>query len=391
MSHDPQLAAPDRTHGWLTAALWAWGVLAVAVSVKVLVQPEQHTVYPVFAQGARHWWRDRPLYADYGDLDLDLFRYSPTFAVAMTPLALLPDWLGGVLWNLLSIGVFLLALRRVVQDVLPGAWPPERMGLLIGLTLVNSVRGIWSGQNNTLLMACVLLACSAIARRRFWVAAVLLAAAAFIKVWPLALVMLLAVRWPWALGARFLAAAAGLAAMPFLTRPWPMVVEQYGRWWAMLRDTQWVRWGGYRDAWTVLEGTGMHVEPAAYRAMQLAGAAVVLGGCLWQWLRNRSEREWLTAVLGAWLAWQMLFGPGTERLTYMVVAPMTAWAVVESLAQRRGRTLAIAAWSMTGLLGSGGIERLLRPFTAAATAVAPLGAVVFVLWLVQHRQSPESS
>lgn len=62
---------------WIRAALTLWIFLAAAASVKVLVQPQRHTVYPVFAAGARHWWAGIPMYTDYEGLDL--FRYAPAF------------------------------------------------------------------------------------------------------------------------------------------------------------------------------------------------------------------------------------------------------------------------------------------------------------------------
>jgi hypothetical protein len=385
MDADGQSGAENRGQAWLDAAFWAWGVFIVAVSVKTFVEPAKHTVYPVFAQAARHWWHDEPVYADYGrSLGLDLFRYSPTFAVAMTPLAALPDRLGGLLWNLLSIGVLLAALQRMLADVLPGSWSRRQMGLFWGLTLVGAARGIWSAQSNTLLISCVLLAASAIARRRFWQAALLLAAAVSIKIWPLALVMLLVPWWPWALGSRFLAAGATLAAVPFLTRPWPYVLDQYRGWAAMLIDTRTLRWPGYRDAWTIWEATGAPPHLDAYLGLQLIGGLAVLAWCLVQGRRNRDVRHRLTSILAAWVTWQMLFGPGTERLTYMILAPVTAWAVVASLARRRGRTLALAAWLMTGPFGMGGLERALEPYSAAATAILPLGALVFAVWLVHN-------
>ncbi len=69
---DGSRTRPDDV--WLRRALLAWIVLAVAVSVKVVVQPNSHTVYPVFASGASHWWADAPLYDDYDEQGLDLFR-----------------------------------------------------------------------------------------------------------------------------------------------------------------------------------------------------------------------------------------------------------------------------------------------------------------------------
>ena len=146
----PQLFGPKTD--WMRLAVLLWIILTVAVSVKTVTQPTRRTVYPVFALGSQHWWQDAPLHADYSDeTGTDIYRYSPTFAIAFTPFALLPDWLGGLLWNLLCIGVFFLSMRKLVETLLQGAWPPWREGMFLCLALVGSVRGIWAAQSNGLL------------------------------------------------------------------------------------------------------------------------------------------------------------------------------------------------------------------------------------------------
>ncbi len=191
-----QAATATKVSGrtWLDRVFTLWIVLAVAASVKVLVQPTCHTAYPVFAVAAHHWWTDAPLYVDYAGLDL--FRYSPTLAVFMTPFGLLPHSLGGILWNLLGVGLLVWSTRMLIRDVLPGPWPQWREALLLGLMLVGATRGIWSGQSNALLISLIFFGVAAVRRQRWWSAAFLLTGAVFIKIWPLALVMLLAALWP---------------------------------------------------------------------------------------------------------------------------------------------------------------------------------------------------
>lgn len=370
---------------WLDRVFTLWIVLAVAASVKVLVQPARHTVYPVFAVGARHWWTDMPLYVDYEGLDL--FRYSPTFAVFMTPFGLLPHSVGGILWNLLGVGLLVWSTRLLIRDVLPGPWPQWREALLLGLTLVGAARGIWSGQNNALLISLVFFGVAAVRRQRWWSAAFLLTGAVFIKIWPLALVMLLAALWPRQLIPRVGVASAVVAMIPFLTRPFSVVCDQYHGWYTMLTSTRLVRWPGYRDAWTIWECLWPPVHPTAYLGLGLTAALAVLGWSLWQRRRTRDDGVLLTSVLSMWIAWQLVFGPGTERLTYFIIAPLTAWAVLASWQERRLRALSLAAWLITSLLGTGGVERVLLPYWSLAPAILPLGVVLFVAWLIV-RETP---
>ncbi len=53
------------------------------------------------------------LYALYPQEHHDLYKYSPIFALIIAPLAILPPWLGAVLWNLLGTLLFVLALKKL--------------------------------------------------------------------------------------------------------------------------------------------------------------------------------------------------------------------------------------------------------------------------------------
>jgi len=426
---------PEDVH--LRRALTLWAVFAVAVCAKTLLVGGEHSVYPVFAAASRHWWADMSLYADYEKTEkIDGYRYSPAFAVAFTPLARLPDRLGAILWGLASIGILFWSLRVLVRDVflpLPlgegrGEGGPSREsstsdpntltltlsqgergpaktlsqrgkglpeGAFLMLTLVGSAVGIWSGQSNAILPALVALALAAIVRQRWWTAAWLLAVPVFIKLWPLAIVLLLAACWPRQLIGRFAAACAALAAAPFLTRPFEKVVWQYHEWYASLTGPLQGRWEGYRDAWTIWENLcplagrcadwQQPVNRHVYMALQLATAAAVLGWCLWQ--RRRAEMgkgNLLTLIYSIWASWQLLFGPGTEQLTYGIIAPATSWAVLVSFAEKKARWLTVAAWAMLALLAAGDIEKPILAVFPAGRILLPLGVVLFVAWLVWH-------
>lgn len=381
---DPSTAAASSK---LRPVLVAWTILAVAAAVKQVVQGPRHNIYPIFATAAQHWWADQPLYFKYESLSL--YVYSPTFAIAFTPFSLLPEPVGGVIWSVLSIAVFVWALRVLVREILPGQWTVQREAVFLGLALVNSVRGVWSAQSNSLLLAMAIFALVAVKKQYWWRAALFLGLCVFIKLWPIVLVAMLVIVRPKQLLPRFAAVVAALAAVPFLTKPWPIVFEQYHGWYACLSGPMQGRLPGFRDAWTIWEQLGLTVHKPTYMAIQVATASGLLIWCAWLSRRHRViDRGFLTWMLAFWVAWQLLLGPGAERLTYQIYAPLTAWAVVASFAARRGRTLSLTAWLMTGILGTGGVERALLPYLPVAPMILPLGGVVFIVWLMIHFRTP---
>jgi hypothetical protein len=440
---------------WIRWVLGVWIGFTIAAGIKVLVQPTVHTVYPVFAEGARNWWQDRCLYAP--SPDRDLYRYSPTFAVLMTPFAVWPHWLGGLFWQVANVLLLLVVLDRSAEEIFPGIDTPERKALWLLLTLAGSARSLWAGQSNSLVLVIAIAAMWAIGRRRWWLAAMLLAGGGFIKVWPWALALLAAACWPSHLLFRLGVSVLLWGAIPFLTRPPETVLWQYQEWLQMLYTTHIYRWGGYRDAWTIWELIQFPVPRETYELVQCETALAVLAWCLWQrlqlWpdLKGRnlsvgpgefsSERvpeapgtgggpataglaagsadsdisgaisgrpsalspgahggvpgdsggrfgRIAMALLGAWAAWQLLFGPGSERLTYILIAPMSAWAVLASWRSGRYRAWAVSAWILITLFSMGAFERLVLRLTPGGRALLPLGVAGFAVWLILHETAP---
>ncbi len=368
-----------------------WAMFFVVFSVKTLVDPVKASVYPAFSGGSHDWWADQPLYGNLG------FYYSPTFAVLVTPFAIWPDAIGGILW--VGVSMLLLAYASVVfvRDLAtaePDRWSPQLEAAFSALVGVGCLRGLWSAQSNALLLALVMLAASSVLRGRWWLAAGLLAIPVYIKVWPLAVAGLLICQWPRKLGGRFAVAMIALGLIPFLTKSPAAVVEYYCSWLNCLAERQadGVRWGGYRDAWTIWEQFRSPVDRHGYQLLQLSAGLATLAWCLWQRWQGRSTRQLLIYTIAAWSAWQLLFGPGTERLTYGLVAPAMSWGIVSCYQQRKVPGMLWAGYfvastfALVYLIGAGHLERWLLPYTTLVMALEPLGIALFAAWLVWFAQ-----
>ena len=384
---------------------WAfrlWLAVAVAVCVRTLVSPINHTIYPVLAGGTTHWWADRPVYADYKPLDY--FRYPPPFAVAFSPFAALGPRAGGVLWSLVGIGVLLLGLWRFLRDAAPADWAPARQGIFLALCAIGALRGLWNAQSNALAVGLLLLGVAALVRRRWWTAAAVLAGSVLVKCTPLAPVLLLCALHPRRLTPRVaLFLALGLLA-PFLTRSPAVVVGHYREWFDQMAQLGGERWPGFRDGWTVwlvirqwLSGeAGMPplrepLHSGVYRGLQLLTAATALLWCLWQRRRMTDPRRLTTVVLAMGVTWLLLFGPATEHATYVFLAPVLSWAFLQSrggdsrpFVRSRGQGLLGAALVLVLLLGWDSIALVFPSSGPVLLAALPIGATLFAFWLIGY-------
>jgi hypothetical protein len=366
-----------RTWSPLRIAVALWIVLAVAMSVKCVVEPTVHSTYPVYEASGQWWLTGHDLYS--ADIAAVGFRYGPVFALAMTPLALLPTWLGGLLWSWLDLGLFLWTITLLFRRLLPGRWTATREAAFLVLVLLGSCRTMWGVQTNLLVFSLVGLAAMAIQDQRWWRAAFLLAIPVHIKVWPLAAVGLMTACWPRALAGRVVVALAAVAAVPFLAAPPAWVARQYVGWHALLVGPAQVR-HDYRDAWTLWETMHSPVVPQLYMAMQLALGIAVLLLCWREARRATVTDRLLTLVLVLWTSWQLFCGPGTERNTFALIAPLTAWGLIVAFEERSGRWIMGLAFSCTTLASFGAIERAISQHFEGIIALHPVGVLLFVAW-----------
>ncbi|MFN4261834.1 MAG: glycosyltransferase family 87 protein [Gemmataceae bacterium] len=365
---------------WHSRVAWlAWALLLLVVCGKAFLVPHSHTVWPVYQASAAHWWHGQPLYHSYPGLDL--FRYSPTFAIAVTPLAFLPPAVGGALWAGANVLALLGAAVVLWDHVLPRTENDDsRIGYLL-LTCLAGISLVWNLQCNALLLAAVAFGLAALRQQRWWLAAFLLVAAVFIKVWAVAVVLLVLARWPKRMTGPMLIALLALAAIPFLTRSPVAVANSYAQWWHSLTSTSQTRWPGFRDAWTIWEQFGP-VSPLAYRLAQLGAALTVFLLCLWGARRPLPLRQQLTWVLGGGLCWQLLFGPASEQVTYGILAPLLSWGLVTSWRHRLVRYWLGSAYLILVLCTLGDVERGLRGLIPGAQALLPLSVVLVAVWLL---------
>ncbi len=385
---------PLQTARLFYSVLSLWLVLGFAISIRTIVSPEKHTVFPIFAASATHWWQDQPLYTRYADLD-DYFRYPPVFAIALTPFNFLGLTAGGILWTWLSLAVYAAGLWYFACDVIPISWTPPRLAVFFALGVFGALRGLWKAQSNALVIGLLLLAVAALMHRRWWSAAGFLGGSVLLKLTPLAPALLLCALWPRRLIGRFLLVLLVGLLVPFLTRPPEIAAGHYQEWLEHLLSSSQERWPGFRDGWTawlalrhqvtLAEGPvplRAPIDALWYRVLQIVGAAGTLAWCLWQ-RRQGISRKWLvTGTLALGLAWLMLLGPAAEHATYVFLTPVLVWAWLERDIWPRGRWLITGATLLILVLGWGTVTRPLLSVAPIVLAALPLGTLLFILWLL---------
>ncbi len=372
---------------WTRVALLVWGVLLLGIALYSFFHPDSHTVYNIYAPAARRWWYGENIYVRL----IDYYRYSPLFAVVLSPLAMLPDGWGNALWKVLNGLALAGALGVWARRLLPGPLSRGQHAGLFLLALPLALHSMYIGQANVLMLAALLAGMAAAAEDRWNLCAACLAAATLIKGYPLALALVLAGLYPRQFPLRFGAALAVGLLLPFATYDPAVVAAQYASWVSHLADSTCIMRERLRSLDYLFVLAGKPLSSRAFALVELAAGALVFG---LSWLRTRQTADPRERLLRVWLlfsVWVVLFGPATETCTYVVAAPSIAWALVEAYRRPAGRLtrlLLIASLVLMEPLVSD-LAGPLRNF-AVEHGSQPVGGLLFLMYLLLQSGTPAS-
>jgi hypothetical protein len=323
------LRAGKEKSALVRAAVLIWTIIVAIVCVRAAVQPYKRTLFTTWEHAGADWEQGLDLYRTSWSPDQDQFRYSPLTAVLLVPFHHLPIRLGGVVWRLLN-AVALLAGFALWLRAAPLKRTPRQQAILFLLLAPLALSSLNNGQPNPLIIGLMLAALAAVDCERWSLAAVLVALATAVKVYPLAIGLLLAAVYPRRFTPRLMAALALAAVVPFACQHGNYVLSQYDQWLQRLgRDHRW-NWPphmAYRDLWLLIRLFHLPLSPRGYVGVQFVSAAACAVLCLALRLRGWPRRDVLAAILVLGTSWMTLCGPATESSTYMLLAPALAWTV----------------------------------------------------------------
>jgi len=391
MPLDPVRRFATSLTRWQKIALAAWCIVLVVVCIRAAIWPNTHTVYPIFSLASRNWLAGVNLYAP---THLDYYRYSPLVAAAFIPFGLLPIWLGGAVWRLVGAAVYAVALiwwcrfmtapsvKQQAGEVGFGQAQTSQdknwLTLFFLLALPLSVDNLNNGQSNLLMIGLIMFSVVACGRELWSLAAVCAAAACLLKIYPVVIAMLLSVAHPRRFAPRFVIALAAGILLPFVLQRPSYVLEQYQSWAQQLGHgdrlgQSLVLW--YRDLRLLARLCGIQLTATTYALIQAIAGAGSAAMCLAALRRGWPRHEMALLVLGLGSCWMTVFGIAAETATYVIVAPVASWCVVDAWRLQRPigeRYAYLGVYLLFVLARAAGSNEITRPLGMVAQPVSAL-------------------
>jgi hypothetical protein len=355
-------------------ALWMTVLLIIAVRVALFYQ--QHNAYVTYVDAGRKWIESQPLYSTTRG-----FVYSPLIAAFFAPFAWLPGWIGALIWRLLTAAVFIGAIFWWLRVGLHNRIPRSSYWLVFLMLLPLSLGNFNNGQVNPLLIGLLMIAVLAAYSKRWAISAVCIGIAAYLKIYPLAVGLLLVLIYPRQLGWRLAVTLILLGALSFVLQQPAYVYEQYQRWFSSRgADHR----GIIMNIGMVLKALYINPSPDAFMAIQVLAGAALAAVCLFGRLKKWAEERLLVCLFTLGSCWMLLFGPATEDATYVMLAPALVFALVQAFHQ------STPSWTRNSLCASFAILLFAQVLSSYfnykkgvySMAVEPLGALIFAVCAV---------
>lgn len=313
--------------------------------------------YLIYSNSFFHLKNHLNLYLDYPKEYYDVFLYGPIFTVFIAPMALLPEWLGFLIWELLNAGLFLYAIHKSPFNT------KTKMLILLfcAIEFANSVHYM---QINPIITSFIILSYLFVKKGKEQWATLFIVLGALMKIYPIAgLAFFMFSKNKLKFASWTAVWFAVFLFLPVVISGYDFLIQSYHDWFTALTSknqlnvslTSGQDWGIMGVVRRLLQRADIPNTP-----FLLAGAAI-FGGALLRFKQYASEQFQLQ-ILCALLIMVVIFSTGSEHPTFIIA---TTGAVMYIMMQEKPFTvfnivMLILLLVVTGLGPSDAFPRFMR-------------------------------
>jgi hypothetical protein len=286
---------------------WLGIYVLIAVIATVICIVRRCNNFMIFRAAFFHLLAATDLYSLHPEEHVDLFKYSPTFALLFAPFAMLPFGVALLGWNLVNVLLIYLAIRCVLPD-------GQRLEAiqLTGIGLVTTIDGT---QSNGLVAALILLAFAALERDLLASAASAIAGGALVKLFPLAAVAFAFPRRDrWRFAIIGITAGTVLVLLPLAVTSPEALARQYQSWFQLGAVDALDRGASVMRILNLIVGYSGPNWP-----IQLVGTALLLLPIALRRTRWR-DSNFRRAFLASLLVYAVIFNHKAEQPSFVIAA-----------------------------------------------------------------------
>lgn len=288
--------------------LGLWLLLSVIVTILKL---SKHNNFLIFKYVFWHTIEQLPLYVAYDEY-WDTNHYGPFFSLVIAPFAVLPEWLGLLLWTI-ALSLFLYyAIRR-----LPLAH--RKLIFIYWFCSHELLTALFMSQFNVAIAAVILATYYCIEKEKDGWAAFFIMFGTFVKLYGIVgLAFFFFSKHKGKFVLSLLAWALLMFAAPMLISSPDYILSQYVGWWdsLMAKNAENIFSGGQNIS--LLGMVRKISQSASYSDLWLIGGGLFLFGIPYLRVKQYKNEAFRYALLSSVLMFVVLFSTGSESSTYII-------------------------------------------------------------------------
>lgn len=334
-----------------------------------------HNNFQIFSFASLDFWAGVNPYSGWSHLSLlgkplDLFLYGPLFSILFTPFALMPHWLGAVLWNFFTYSLFFISIFT-----LPEQFSFIKKRFIFIFSVLTLFCTLLSLQYNPLIAAFFLFSFTLLEKKKGFWAVLIILLSAFTKVYgifQLAMLLFYPKLWKNILYAVLIGIVFLL--LPIVNIPLDGLPAYYHSWVTTVMEHSDASrfYSIYRPVILYFES----IEP--YMGLTSIGIFLSLFAVTLTKLRVfRESFAYRAQFLGILMAWVILFGLSSERHTYVIaIVGYAIWY----LNTENDKLDKVLLWTNFALLGIMPVDIIFPRFLSSIIlGKLHLGVIVFAI------------
>ena len=265
-----------------------WCIVAI-VSAITKAAPHRHNNYTIFRSSFYHFSRHQSLYSAYPAEHHDVFLYGPVFSILFAPFALLPSFIGMLLWLCFSVAGCLWAVSQLPMS-------EKKKAAILWIAFLDLYTALCMQQFNILIGACILLSFAFVEKKKEWAATLFIVLGTLTKLYGI----------------------VGLAFFPLLFGGGSYAIEQYMNWFASLGTKNGENLFSLYQNVSLLGMVRKMTGIAGYSDLLLLVPGLILFALPFLRFSQYKAPLFRMSILASTLLFTVLFSTGSESSTYII-------------------------------------------------------------------------
>lgn len=300
-------------------------IAVISAVSKFLGGPEKYNNYRIFKNVYVNTIQEQNIYLLYPESHFDSNHYGVFFSVLIAPFAILPDWLGIVLWNVANTLVFLFAIHKL-------PFSNAKKAFFAWLCLQEFITAAVSLQFNIALTGLIMLSATYIYERKETQSAISILIGFFVKIYGIAgLSSFLFVKNKW----RFILSFAGFAILflmlPMVLSSFHFGLQSYADWFLSLSEKNTLNQVlGNRQDYSLMGIVRRVSGNADISNLVFLIPGIILFSLPYTRIKQYKNLPFQLMILASTLLFIVLFSSGSESPTYIIaVAGVMIWFIMQ--------------------------------------------------------------